>query len=118
MSCKTVAQRIVSAKRQIFLVFRNGVVFFRPIPAYALVSNHVYWPDGSGRANSEEIVPKGTGFSLSVTDGFALNSCSRTRGPMPQNFTFSLDRDLATGAVQLDPSAHPELLKSLVNNAA
>jgi len=37
---------------------------------------------------------------------------------MPQNFTFSLDRDLATGAVQLDPSAHPELAKSLLNNAA
>src|SRR4051812_21593137 len=36
---------------------------------------------------------------------------------MPQNFTFSLDPDLATGAVQLDPSAHPDLLESLLNNA-
>ena len=37
---------------------------------------------------------------------------------MPQNFTFALDPELAIGAVQLDPSAHPELLKSLLDNAA
>jgi len=35
---------------------------------------------------------------------------------MAQKFTFSLDRNLATGAIQLDPSAHPELLASLANN--
>jgi hypothetical protein len=34
-----------------------------------------------------------------------------------KQFTFSLDHDLATGAIQLDPSSHPELLVSLSTNA-
>ncbi len=36
---------------------------------------------------------------------------------MAQKFTFSLDHNLATGAIQLDPSAHPELLASLANTS-
>jgi hypothetical protein len=35
---------------------------------------------------------------------------------MAQKFTFSLDHNLATGAIQLDPSAHPELLAVFVGN--
>jgi hypothetical protein len=35
---------------------------------------------------------------------------------MARKFTFSLDHNLATGAIQLDPAAHPELLASLANN--
>jgi hypothetical protein len=35
---------------------------------------------------------------------------------MAQKFTFSLDHNFATGTIQLDPSAHPELLASLANN--
>src|SRR3974390_2717398 len=32
-----------------------------------------------------------------------------------KKFTFSLDQDFAQGAIQLDPSSHPELLTSLLN---
>jgi hypothetical protein len=35
---------------------------------------------------------------------------------MPQKFTFSLDHNLASGAIQLDPSAHPELAASIAAN--
>ena len=35
--------------------------------------------------------------------------------PGAQNFTFSLDRALAQGAVQVDPCAHPELLAALAD---
>jgi hypothetical protein len=41
---------------------------------------------------------------------------ANTGAPGPQKFSFSLDHNIATGAVDIDPSSNPELLASLATD--